>query len=65
MFTRITLPTVDSMVLDHHEQANAAIEAMSPSRSYGAETNLSSWRRHLSVVNYSAAIWMRRWRQSG
>ncbi len=39
------------MVQHHHDDANKAIEAMSPSRRYGAETNLNSWRRCLFVVD--------------
>lgn len=48
---QITLPSIDFLVQMHHDEANAAIAGMSPSRSYGAETNLSSWARHLTAID--------------
>jgi hypothetical protein len=38
----VTVPTTDRFVVNHHNDAKAAIEAMSASRQYGAETNLPS-----------------------
>jgi hypothetical protein len=46
----ITVPAVDPAVLYHHEMALLEIEYMSPSRSYGAETSLRSWRRNLTAI---------------
>ena len=51
MTVQITLPTLDTLVQQHHDLANEAIAAMSPSRSYDAETNINSWRRRLSIVD--------------
>ncbi|MAN76224.1 MAG: hypothetical protein CML24_03240 [Rhizobiales bacterium] len=53
MSVQITVPDVDVIVQYHHEDAEREIAHMSPSRSYGAETNLSSWRRALTAVKLS------------
>lgn len=47
----VIIPPTDTMVLAHHEGAKAAIARMSPSRRYGAETNLRSWRRVLTAID--------------
>ncbi|MCR6734071.1 MAG: hypothetical protein NVV83_08290 [Afipia sp.] len=47
----VTLPTTYPGVAGHHDGANVAIEAMSPSRRYGADTNLRSWRRLLKSID--------------
>ncbi|RDE07799.1 hypothetical protein [Pelagibacterium lacus] len=50
MSIEITVPGVDVIVQYHHEDAEHEIARMSPSRSYGADTNLSTWRRALTAV---------------
>lgn len=47
----VTLPAADRFVENHHNEAKAAIAAMSPSRQWGAETNLRSWRRWVKSIN--------------
>lgn len=51
MTIEITVPDIKFLVQLHHDQATEAIAAMSPSRAYGAETNLSNWRRLLTAFN--------------
>lgn len=50
MLIEITVPEIDYLVKSHNEEAECEIARMAPSRSYGAETNLSSWRRALTAV---------------
>lgn len=50
MSIEITIPEVDLGAQFHHEDAEREIGRMSPSRSFGAETNLTSWRRALTGV---------------
>lgn len=50
MLIEITVPEIEYLVKSHNEDAEREIARMSPSRSYGAETNLSSWRRALTSV---------------
>ena len=47
----IEVPAVEPFVLQHHEDALAAIEEMSPSRSYKADASLRIWRRALTAAN--------------
>jgi len=47
----VTVPTTDLFVVNHHNDARAAIDAMSPSRRYGADTNLRSWRTWLQSID--------------
>jgi hypothetical protein len=47
----ITVPTADPVVVTHHERALTVIAAMSPSRAYGAETNLRGWRRTVDGID--------------
>ena len=47
----VTIPAADLFVENHHNEANAAIAAMPPSRRWGAETNLRSWRRWIKSIN--------------
>lgn len=51
MTVRIIVPSTNTLVQQHNELAEQAVAAMSPSRSYGAEINLSSWRRRLTIVD--------------
>ncbi|MGH6711761.1 MAG: hypothetical protein ACREEK_22665 [Bradyrhizobium sp.] len=46
-----TLPGTDPSVENHHNEAKAAIAAMSRSRQWGAETNLRSWRRWIKSID--------------
>lgn len=48
---KVAVPAIDEQVTRHHELAEAAIAAMSPSRRYGADTALRSWRRVLQSFN--------------
>jgi hypothetical protein len=50
MSIEIVVPEVDYLVKSHSDEADSEIERMSPSRAYGAETSLTSWRRTLSTV---------------
>lgn len=50
MSIKITVPEVDLAVQFHLENAEREIARMSPSRSYGANSQLSSWRRALTTV---------------
>ena len=47
----VTVPATDQYVARHHDSAMAAIAAMSPSRRWGAETNLRSWRRWVHSID--------------
>ena len=47
----VTIPSIDPLVEGHHRRAVSEIERMSPSRQFGAETDLSSWRRLLRTVD--------------
>jgi hypothetical protein len=47
----VTIPEVDRAVVEHHQTAERAIEGMSPSRRFGAESNLRSWRRLIENVD--------------
>lgn len=47
----VTVPATDHYVAWHHDRAKAAIAAMSPSRRWGAETNLRSWRRWINSID--------------
>lgn len=49
----VTVPATDFYVARHHDSAKAAIAAMSPSRRWGAETNLRSWRRWINSIDPS------------
>jgi hypothetical protein len=49
----VTIPAIASQVADHHRRANSEIDGMSPSRKWGAETNLRSWRRWVKEVDPS------------
>ena len=47
----VTLPGTGHSVENHHNEAKAAIAAMSRSRQWGAETNLRSWRRWIKSID--------------
>lgn len=47
----VTFPGIDPSVENHHNEAKAAIAAMSRSRRWGAETNLRSWRRWIKSID--------------
>lgn len=49
----IVVPATDHCVQMHHESAKMEIEHMSPSRKFGAETNLRSWRKVLTGASLS------------
>ena len=47
MTVKVTVPGIDPLVEGHFDHARASIDAMSPSRRYGAETSIRAWRRVL------------------
>lgn len=47
----VAIPEIDKFVVHHHDGAKAAIDAMSPSRQWSAETNLRSWRRQIHTID--------------
>lgn len=50
-FIPVTIPGIDILVSSHNQEAISAIARMSPSRSYGSDWNVNSWRRCLSGIN--------------
>jgi hypothetical protein len=50
-FVTIIIPEASPHVVDHHRRAVDAIEAMSPSRRLGADTNLRAWRRRVEQID--------------
>lgn len=46
----VEMPDPSEIVVAHHRSALSAIEGMSPSRKWGAETNLRSWRRWVKEI---------------
>lgn len=50
-FVTIVVPEACRHVVDHHKRAVDAIEAMSPSRRLGADTNLRTWRRWIKKID--------------
>jgi hypothetical protein len=47
----VVIPDTDQFVVNHHNRAKTAITEMSPSRQFGAETNLRSWRRLIKTLD--------------
>lgn len=47
----VTVPSPDRFVVNHHNEAKAAIDAMSVWRQHGAETNLRSWCRVVESID--------------
>lgn len=47
----VAIPEIDKFVARHHDRAKAAIDAMSPSRRWDAETNRRSWRRRIYTID--------------
>lgn len=47
----IVTPAIDLLVEMHHDGAVNAIARMSPSRRYGADTNLNCWRRVITSID--------------
>jgi hypothetical protein len=50
-FVTIVIPEASLRVVEHHQRAVNAIEAMSPSRRLGADTNLRAWRRWIKQID--------------
>lgn len=47
----VIVPEANRVVVEHHHAAGREIEGMSPSRRFGAETNLRNWRRWITNVD--------------
>lgn len=47
----IVVPGASDCVLDHHRHAVAEIDAMSPSRKWGAEATVRGWRRWIKEID--------------
>jgi hypothetical protein len=47
----VIVPEANRVVGEHHQAAKREIDGMSPSRRFGAETSLRSWRRWIKAID--------------
>lgn len=50
-FITVNVPEASNRIVEHHERAESAIKNMSPSRRFGADTNLRAWRRWVKQID--------------